>query len=123
MVGKTRKTNCNQFGFQKAKSTIDCIFIFNSIISKVLNEDSGSKKLYCTFIDYEKAFDKVDRYLLWLKLLHEDISPRMLKILKSMYKTVKSCIKYNNKLSNYINSDLGVKQGDPLSPILFISFL
>lgn len=120
---KHEKINCNQFGFQKAKSTIDCIFIFNSIISKVLNEDSGSKKLYCTFIDYEKAFDKVDRYLLWFKLLHEDISPRMLKILKSMYKTVKSCIKYNNKLSNYINSDLGVKQGDPLSPILFMFFI
>ena len=55
--------------------------VFSYLIPKVMNEDSGNKNLYCTFIDYEKAFDKVDRCLLWFKLLHGDISPRMLKIL------------------------------------------
>ena len=46
----------NQFGFQKGKSTEDCIFAFYSVISKTLHSD---EKLYCTFIDYEKAFDKI----------------------------------------------------------------
>ena len=58
----------NQFGFQKGNSTVDCIFTFYSIIAKTL----GSKeKLYCVFIDYEKAFDKVDRSFLWQKLILE----------------------------------------------------
>ena len=91
------KINNNQFGFQKAKSTVDCIFVLTSIISKVINDSTGNKRLYCAFIDYEKAFDRVDRYLLWYKLMQEDVSPRMLKILKSMYNSVKACIKYNNK--------------------------
>ena len=38
----------NQFGFQKGKSTTDCIFLFHSIIAKTLN---SKKKLYCVFID------------------------------------------------------------------------
>ena len=117
------KINDNQFGFQKSKSTVDCIFVLSAIISKVINGNAGNKKLFCAFIDYEKAFDKVDRYWLWYKLMQEDFSPRMLKILKSMYKSVRACIKYNDTFSDFLKSDLGLKQGDPLSPILFMFFI
>ena len=117
------KINNNQFGFQKAKSTVDCIFVLISIISKVINDSTGNKRLYCAFIDYEKAFDMVDRCPLWYKLVQEDVSPRMFKILKSMYNSVKACIKYNNKFSDFMRSDAGLKQGDPLSPILFMFFI
>ena len=68
--------------------------------------------------------------------MQEDFSPRMLKILKSMYKSVRACIKYDNTFSDFLKSDLGLKQGDPLlksdlglkqgdplSPILFMFFL
>ena len=47
----------------------------------------------------------------------------MLKILESIYKSVKACIKYNNKLSDFMKSDSGLKQGEPLSPILFMFFI
>ena len=41
----------NQFGFQKGKSTVDCIFTFYSIIAKTL----GSKeKLYCVLLITKK---------------------------------------------------------------------
>jgi hypothetical protein len=74
----------NQYGFQTGKSIVDCIFILHSVISKVLN--SGDK-LYCMFIDYVKCFDKIDRSYLWYKLLIENISSRLVGILKSMYMT------------------------------------
>ena len=48
--------NKSQFGFQNDKSTTDYIFILHAIISKVL---SSKQKLYCVFIDFEKAFDKI----------------------------------------------------------------
>ena len=48
----------NQYGFQKGKSTIDCIFILHSLIIKTL---SRKKKLYIAFLDWEKMFDRVDR--------------------------------------------------------------
>ena len=41
-----------QFGFQKGKSTSDCIFILHSIITKLLN---SKEKLYCVLMDFEKG--------------------------------------------------------------------
>ena len=67
----------NQFGFRKGKSTTDCIFILHSIISKVLN---SKQKLYCVFIDFEKAFDKIDRITLWQKLILENISSKIVSL-------------------------------------------
>ena len=56
----------NQFGFQKGKSTTDCIFILHAILAKTL---SVNKKLYCAFIDFEKCFDKIDRSYLFSKTI------------------------------------------------------
>ena len=109
-----------QFGFQKGKSTTDCVFLLHSIISKVLN---SGEKLYCVFIDNEKCFDKIDRSYLLQKLLQENISCKFVKAIKSMYASVKLCIKYNNTFSQFFNSHIGLKQGDPSSPILFMLFV
>ena len=109
-----------QFGFQKNKSTIDCIFIFHALISKIL---SRGEKLYCCFIDYQKAFDLVNRSFLWQKLIRDGCSIRMIKALQSMYNSVKACVRYNNKCSQFFDINAGVKQGDPLSPVLFKFFI
>jgi hypothetical protein len=42
-------------------------------------------------IDYRKAFDSVDRILLWQKLLRTSIDGNMLVIIQNMYKNAKSC--------------------------------
>ena len=47
----------------------------------------------------------------------------LLNILKSMYSNVKVCIKNRSRFSNFMQSDVGLKQGDPLSPILFMFFI
>ena len=51
---KHQKFIDNQFGFQKGKSTVDCIFIIHALISKTL---ASKKKLYVAFLDWEKMFD------------------------------------------------------------------
>ena len=108
------------YGFQKGKSTVDCIFTLFSIIAKTL--DRG-EKLYCVFIDYEKAFDKIDRSLLWQKLLSEQVSSKFVEALSSMYSVVKSCVRYQSHTSRFFNSYNGLKQGDPSSPLLFMLFI
>ena len=110
----------NWFGFQKGKSTSDCIFILHSIITELLN---SKEKLYCIFIDLEAGFDKIDRLKLWNKLIMQRISCKMVRALKAMYSTVKACIRYNQSYSDFIDSNFGVKQGDPSSPMLFMMFI
>lgn len=117
---KENKLSQNQFGFQKGKSTIDCIFAFYSILSKTLH---SGEKLYCAFIDYEKAFDKIDRNLLWQKLASEHVSTKLVRAISSMYAVVKSCIRYKSSLSGFLSSHIGLKQGDPSSPMMFMMFI
>ena len=94
--------------------------MLNSIISKVL---STREKLCCVFIDYEKAFDRINRSLLWHKLVDENVSSKFVRAVKSMYTDVKSCIKYKSILSGFFNSHMGLKQGDPNSPLMFMMFI
>ena len=54
----------NQAGFRKGHSTIDNLFELHSLIS--LYQSFGNK-LYCTFVDFRKAFDTVWRSGLWKK--------------------------------------------------------
>ena len=75
------------------------------------------------FIDHEKCFDKIDRSLLWQKLLAEHISSKLVKAIKSMYTTVKSYVKYRSSYSKFFDSSIGLKQGDPSSPLLFMFFV
>ena len=117
---KYEKLSKNQFGFQKGKSVVDCVFILHSIITKVLN---AGEKLYCVFIDYEKCFDKIDRTFLWQKLISENVSSKLVTAIKSMYTTVKSCIRFKSTYSSFFNSYAGLKQGDPSSPLLFMLFV
>ena len=118
---RTRVTT--QFGFQKGKSTVDCIFAFSSIISKPSKTLNLGEKLYCVFIDYEKAFDKINRSFLWQKLLAENVSSKFVEALRSMYSVVKSCVRYSSSNSRFFTSNNGLKQGDPSSPLLFMLFI
>ena len=110
-----------QFGFRNGKSAIDCIFILQSIINKTIKCDK--RKLYCAFIDFRKAFDLVYRNGIWVKLINCGVSSKIIKMFQRIYQTVKSCVRVNGSLSESFESYMGVKQGEPLSPLLFIFFI
>ena len=109
-----------QFGFRVGRSTSDRIFILHSLVQHVL-KDNG--KLYCAFIDYEKAFDTVIHEALWLKLVGNGISCKFTRILQSLYGKVLAAVKIQSDVSSFFEIALGVKQGEPLSPLLFILFI
>ena len=56
----------NQAGFRRGYSTMDNIFVLKCLLNLV---KSKRKKLYCIFIDFEKAFDKTWRNGLWNKMI------------------------------------------------------
>ena len=110
----------NQFGFQKGKSTISCNYILHSVIARTL---ALKKKLYCCFIDYEKCFDKITRSHLFHKLITENVSSRFVRAIKSMYNAVKASVRYQSELSPFFTSNIGIKQGDPSSSLMFLYYV
>ena len=111
----------NQAGFRKDHGTIDHIFTLHTIIEIFKNL---KKKLYCAFIDFEKAFDSVWRIGLWNKLLvNSNIDGKCFKIIKNMYNGIKAKLKINGSLSSSFPCQLGVRQCENLSPFLFSVFL
>ena len=93
---------------------------------------SGKKeRLFCAFIDYKKAFDSVQRELLWGKLLNAGVHGKVLRVMRDMYAKAKSCVKTRHGLLQFfvvvvvvvVVSNVGLGQGQDLSPVLFSLFL
>ena len=75
------------------------------------------------FIDYRKTFDSVDISLLWQKLLGYNINCKVLDLIREMYNKAKSCISKDNMISDYCMCNIRVRQGDNISPVLFVLFI
>ena len=63
--------------------------------------------MFCAFIDFEKAFDKVWRDGLWFKLLLNNMNGNMYNIIVNMYSGTKSCISYNDCKSEFFPCNNG----------------
>ena len=109
-----------QFGFRSDHRTTDSIFIINEIMGKYRN---SKKRLYLGFIDFRKAFDKIWRAALLLKLLKIGIGGQFYKVIKNMYTQNLSAVKLDGVHAEYFDCPLGVRQGDGLSPTLFNVFI
>jgi hypothetical protein len=113
--------NENQRGFRKGYSTLDCIYSIHAFFEIIKKK---KQKMYCAFVDFEKAFDKVWRVAaLWYKLLLNNINGTMYNFIVNMYNSIKSCIVYNENKSDLFSSEVGVRQGENLFPFLFAVFL
>jgi len=96
--------------------TCDNIFVLNTLITHFINTN---KKLYCAFIDFSKAFDYLVHENIWYKLIKLGIRGKMFLVIQSMYESVKSRVKMQNRVGNEFDCSLGVRQGKSLSPFLF----
>ena len=108
-----------QAGFRESMGCTDHAFVLYTIVSFYLAQ---RKKLFVTFIDYEKAFDRVDHDLLWMKLASYTFNGKVLSVTKNLYEKTKACVNVTGSLTDVFECQIGVRQGDNLSPLLFIVF-
>lgn len=111
----TRILPQTQSGFRKGRSTIDNIYILDTCANLQIN---SKKHLYALFIDLKAAFDSIDRTRLWTTLRRKGISEYIVRCCEEIYRVTPITIG-----SDTFYTTRGVKQGCPLSPILFAIYL
>ena len=107
----------NQIGFKKGHRTSDHIYVLKTIVDKIVKNEKG--KLFVAFIDFRKAYDRINRTLLFLKLQRLGIQGLFYNNIKALYKSVYYQIKVKGGYLEPIASKFGLKQGGVLSPLLF----
>ena len=102
-----------QNGFRKERSCIDHLYSLTSIVR---NRKLNRKSTFVCFTDAKKAFDCVNRDLLWYKLLQFGINGKFLDALKSLYEGTECAVKVNDHMTDFFRVRQGVKQAVKFRP-------
>jgi hypothetical protein len=103
-------------GFRHNRSTIDNIVVVRQIYEKCHEYNID---LHNIFIDFSQAFDTVNRDLIYNSLTKHNVPYKLIKLIKLTVQRTKIKVKVNNNYSEWFEIKTGVKQGDPLSALLF----
>ena len=73
--------------------------------------------------DIEKAFDSVEHNFIFSVLRKFGFGPEFIQWIKTMFCNAESCVMNNGNSTGYFSIERGTRQGDPLSPYIFILVL
>lgn len=105
-----------QFGFRNGVGTREALFSLNVLVQR--SRDVGCDVFSC-FIDFEKAFDRVNHQKLIEILQEHQIDDKDLRIISNLYWNQKAFVQVEGMESEKFMVSQGVRQGCVLSPLLF----
>jgi hypothetical protein len=82
----------------------------------------GSHVFLC-FVDFSKAFDKINYWKLFLKLLDDTVNTGIVALLAFWYSNQSSRIRWKSTLSDAFTNGNGTRQGGILSPYFFTRYI
>ena len=109
-----------QCGFRPDRSTTDMMFMVRWL--QEIGRKAGVSLFMC-FIDLQKAYDTVDRTLLWLVLIRIGVPPQMIAVIRQFHDGMGACVRPDDGVcSDWFKVEQGLRQGCVLSPLLFNIF-
>ena len=110
----------DQNAFVKGRTIFDAVRTISDVMEFAKMRDCQS---IMTAIDFEKAFDSLNWNFLLKSLEFFGFCESVLAWIKTFYRNITSCVVNNGFSTRSFNLKSGVRQGDPLSPSLFIIVL
>lgn len=105
----------NQAGFRQNRSCADQRAILRIILEQ---SQEFQPPLHAVFLGFEKAFESLDREVLWQLMRHYGIPEKFVTIIKNPYMQCR--VIHEGQLTEAFNITTGVRQGCLLSPLLFL---
>src|SRR6476619_5049269 len=106
----------NHFGFRKGCSTRDAIGVMRMICERSLEFGNN---VYICFVDFEKAFDRVNWEKMMKVLQSIGVDWRDRRMISELYMHQEAVVRIAGGESDLGIIGRGVRQGCPLSPLLF----
>ncbi|KAI0523418.1 hypothetical protein KFK09_005813 [Dendrobium nobile] len=105
----------SQGGFIKDRSASDNIIL----ASEILRDFNNSNNYFCAKLDIHKAFDSISRDFIICCLKNKGFTDKFIGWIKGCIYNVYFSICVNGSFEGFFNSSSGLRQGCPLSPLLF----
>lgn len=107
----------NQYGFLKGRSIQDCIAWAFEYIFQCQN---SGRKVVLLKLDFAKAFDTIEHSAMLEIMRCMGFDDRWLRWIKCIFSSGKSAVLLNGTPGRQFHCKYGVRQGDPMSPLIFV---
>lgn len=106
----------SQTAFMRGRNILEGVVVLHETVHEL-----HRKKLNGVIfkVDFEKAYDKVKWPFLLQTLRMKGFSPKWISWVESFISGGSVAVKVNDEVGHFFQTKKGVRQGDPLSPILF----